>query len=80
MQFRVAKFCKSVHNYFPKNYILFNRYFSGLASDIYRPRINHNASRPPRLSPEARRALQEYLWDEMDFYKFCVQRLNRQLR
>ncbi len=53
------------------------RFFAGLSQDVYRPKVNDNKSKP-RLGEEARRLLEEFLADEIDFYHFCRQRLRAQ--
>lgn len=58
------------------------RFFSGLASpDFYLRRENENLARPASaLSPRARSMLERHLWDEIEFYHFCRQRLRAQHR
>ncbi len=55
------------------------RFFSGLSTEVSRPTMNENRSKP-RVSPEALQALYSHLADEVDFYHFCRLRLLKQLR
>ena len=43
--------------------------------------VNVNLARPAsllHLSPEEQSRLQDYFWEEIEFYQFCVNRLKRQ--
>ena len=59
-----------------------SRFFTGLSSPNFpMNRRNTNRARPfDPLPGKSRRILEEHLADEIEFYRFCRQRLRRQIR